>query len=186
MSIWVIVLTAFALAMDAFAVSIASGITIHNLKLKHALTIAVWFGLFQAVMPLLGWILGSQVSKYVEACDHWLAFGLLGFIGAKMIYEAFKIEEVEEKTNPLELYVLFMLSVATSIDAFAVGLSLAMLCVSIVLPVIVIGVITFFMSLAGVYIGDKSGHFFEKKIEVAAGIVLIAIGLKLLIQGLMQ
>ncbi len=185
MSIVEIVITAFALAMDAFAVSIASGITIHNLRLKHAVTIAVWFGLFQAVMPLLGWMLGGQVVKYIQGCDHWLAFGLLTFIGAKMIYEAFKIEEVEKKTNPLDLYVLFILSVATSIDAFAVGLSLAVLCVSILLPVIVIGVITFFMSLAGVYIGDKSGHFFEKKIEIVAGIVLIAIGLKILLQDLL-
>jgi putative Mn2+ efflux pump MntP len=185
MSVVVIVFTAFALAMDAFAVSIASGITIHNLRLKHALTIALWFGLFQAVMPLLGWFLGKQVAVYVETFDHWLAFALLAFIGVKMIYEAYKIEEVEEKTNPLDLYVLFMLSVATSIDAFAVGLSLAMLKVSILLPIVVIGVITFCMSFAGVYIGDKSGHFFEKKIEVAAGLVLIGIGLKLLIQGLL-
>lgn len=180
-----IILTAFALAMDAFAVSIASGITIHNLKLRHALTIAVWFGLFQAVMPLFGWLLGSTVTSYVQGCDHWLAFGLLSFIGVKMIYEAFKMEEAEKKTNPLEIYVLFILSLATSIDAFAVGLSLAVLCVSIVLPIIVIGVITFFMSLAGVYIGDRSGHFFEKKIEIFAGVVLIAIGLKILIQDLL-
>ncbi len=185
MSIVEIIITAFALAMDAFAVSIASGITIHNLRLKHAVTIAIWFGLFQAVMPLLGWLLGSHVMKYVQECDHWLAFGLLAFIGAKMIYEAFQIEEVEKKTNPLDLYVLFILSVATSIDAFAVGLSLAVLCVSIVLPVIMIGVITFFMSLCGVYIGDRSGHFIEKKIEIVAGIVLIAIGLKILLQDLL-
>jgi len=185
MSVIEIIITAFALAMDAFAVSIASGITIHNLKLRHAVTIAVWFGIFQALMPLLGWVLGGQVVKYVQGCDHWLAFGLLSFIGAKMIYEAFKIEEAEEKTNPLEIYVLFILSIATSIDAFAVGLALAVRCVSIVVPVIAIGVITFFMSLAGVFIGDRSGHFFEKKIEIVAGIVLIGIGLKILIQDLM-
>lgn len=184
MGIIEIIITAFALAMDAFAVSIASGITIHNLKLRHAVTIAIWFGLFQALMPILGWVLGGQVVDYVRNYDHWIAFGLLSFIGAKMIYEAFKIAGAENKTNPLELYVLFVLSLATSIDAFAVGVSLAVLCVSIVLPVIVIGVITFFMSLAGVYIGDRFGHFFEKKIEVFAGIVLIGIGVKILLQDL--
>ena len=185
MSIVEIVITAFALAMDAFAVSIASGITIRNLKLRHAVTIAVWFGAFQAIMPVLGWLAGSHFVKYVEGCAHWLAFALLTFVGAKMIYEAFQIEEIEKKTNPLELYVLFALSVATSIDAFAVGVSLAVLCVSIVLPVIVIGIVTFVTSLAGVYIGDKSGHFFEKRIEIVAGLVLIGIGLKIVIQALL-
>jgi putative Mn2+ efflux pump MntP len=185
MSIVEIVVTAFALAMDAFAVSIASGITIRNLKLRHAVTIAIWFGMFQAIMPVLGWLSGYHFVKYVAGCSHWLAFGLLFIIGAKMIYEAFKIEEIEKKTNPLELYVLFALSVATSIDAFAVGVSLAVLSVSILLPVIVIGVVTFLTSLAGVYIGDKSGHFFEKKIEIAAGVVLIGIGLKILLQALL-
>lgn len=185
MSIVLIIVTAFALAMDAFAVAIASGIAIHNLRLKHAVTIAVWFGLFQAIMPVLGWFAGNHVVKYVESCDHWIAFGLLFFIGAKMIYEAFQIDDAEEKTNPLDSYVLFILSVATSIDAFAVGMSLAVMCVSILVPVVVIGVVTFVMSLAGVYIGDRSGHFFEKKIEIGAGVVLIGIGLKILIQGLL-
>ena len=185
MSIVEIVITAFALAMDAFAVAIASGITIRNLKLRHAVTIAVWFGLFQAFMPVLGWFSGRSVFEYIAHIDHWVAFGLLAFIGAKMIYEAFKIDEAEKKTNPLELYILFVLSVATSIDAFAVGLSLAVLDVAIIVPVIVIGVITFFTSLAGVYIGDKFGHFCEKKIEVAGGVVLIGIGLKILLQDLL-
>jgi putative Mn2+ efflux pump MntP len=184
MSIVEIVITAFALAMDAFAVSIASGIAIHNLKLKHAVTIAIWFGLFQAIMPVLGWLSGRSVFQYVSHIDHWVAFGLLLFIGGKMIYEAFKIDDAEKKTNPLELYVLFILSVATSIDAFAVGLVLAVRDVDIVVPVIAIGVITFVTSLIGVYIGDKFGHFCEKKIEVAGGVVLIAIGLKILLQGL--
>jgi putative Mn2+ efflux pump MntP len=186
MSIVTIVMTAFALAMDAFAVSIASGITIHNLKLKHALTIAVWFGVFQAFMPVLGWLSGRSVFEYVTHIDHWIAFGLLLFVGGKMIYEAFKIDAAEKKTNPLELYVLFVLSVATSIDAFAVGLILAVRDVAIVVPVIVIGVITFFTSLAGVYIGDHFGHFCEKKIEVAGGVILIGIGLKILLQALLS
>jgi len=185
MSIIEIVITAFALSMDAFAVAIASGITIHNLRLRHAITIAVWFGAFQAIMPVWGWFCGMSFVTYIRHVDHWVAFSLLVFIGAKMIYEAFKIEEAEKKTNPLELYVLFVLSVATSIDAFAVGLSLAVFKISILMPVIIIGVVTFLVSLAGVYIGDRSGHFFEKKIEVAGGVILIGIGLKILLQELL-
>ncbi|OVE74750.1 hypothetical protein BVX97_06505 [bacterium E08(2017)] len=184
MPIWEIVIIAFALAMDAFAVSIASGIAIKKLHLRHALTIAAWFGAFQALMPVIGWLGGIQVNRYVEGFGHWVVFAMLLFIGGKMIYEATKIEEVEKKSNPLDIYVLFVLSVATSLDALAVGISFAMLGVSIILPIIIIGVITFAVSFAGVWIGDRGKHFFEKKMEIAAGVILIAIGLKILIQGL--
>jgi manganese efflux pump family protein len=146
MSLLAIILIAFALAMDAFAVSIASGLAIKQLRLKHALTMATWFGIFQAVMPVLGWLGGSSLNKYLAGVDHWIAFGLLAFIGIKMIYEAFKIESVEEKTNPLDIVVLFVLSLATSIDAFAVGLTLAMLKLEILKPVLVIGAVTFVVS----------------------------------------
>jgi putative Mn2+ efflux pump MntP len=171
--------------MDAFAVSIASGITIRQLHVRHALTIATWFGVFQAVMPLLGWLGGVTLNQWVSGVDHWIAFVLLAVIGGKMIYEAFKIEEVEEKNNPLDVYVLFVLSVATSIDAFAVGLSLAMLKVKILRPVLIIGGITFAVSFAGVYLGRRIGHFFEKKIEVVGGLTLIGIGVKILADHLL-
>lgn len=181
-----IILLAFALAMDAFAVSIASGIAIKDLRIKHSLIIASWFGLFQAIMPLLGWLGGVKLQGFIGGIDHWIAFGLLFFIGCKMIYEAFQIESVENRTDPMDITVLFTLSIATSIDAFAAGVSFALLDTEVITPVIVIGIITFIMSFAGVWIGDKGTHFFEKKMEVAAGIVLIGIGLKVLISHLVS
>ena len=176
-----ILLIAVALAMDAFAVSIASGVTIKQLKMRHALTIGAWFGLFQAVMPFIGWVSGVKLRAFIGGVDHWIAFALLFFIGGKMIYESFKIEEVEKRTDPLDMYVLFVLSVATSIDALAAGMSFAMLDVSIAMPVLVIGVVTFVMSVGGVWIGDKCGHLFEKRIEIFGGFLLIAVGVKILV-----
>ena len=181
MSILSIIFIALALAMDAFAVSIASGVTIRNLKIKHALTIGAWFGFFQAFMPLIGWLCGIKLRVFIESVDHWVAFVLLCFIGGKMIYESFQLKGIENKRDPLDVYVLFVLSVATSIDALAAGLSFAMLDVSIVTPVIVIGLITFLLSVAGVWLGNRCGHLFEKKIEIFGGVLLIIIGLKILI-----
>ena len=181
MSLLTIILIALALAMDAFAVSIASGVTIKHLKIRHALTIGAWFGLFQAFMPLAGWLGGLKLRTFIGGVDHWVAFGLLSFIGGKMIYESFQIEAVEKKTDPLEIYVLFVLSIATSIDALVAGLSFAMLNVSIILPVLIIGLITFLLSVAGVWIGDRCGHLFENKIEVLGGLLLIGVGAKILL-----
>lgn len=186
MSITEILLIAFALAMDAFAVSIATGFSIRQVRIKHALTMGLWFGIFQAVMPVAGWYGGRTLHKFMSGFDHWIAFVLLAFIGGKMIYESMHIEEKEqEKKDPLGVRIMFVLAVATSVDAFAVGLSLALLRVSILLPVIVIGVITFIMSFAGVYIGARGSHFFERKIEVAGGLILIGIGVKILLSHLL-
>jgi manganese efflux pump family protein len=176
-----IILLALALAMDAFAVSIASGIAIKDLRIKHSFIIASWFGIFQAIMPLLGWLSGIKLQRFISEIDHWIVFVLLLFIGCKMIYEAFKIEEVEKKTDPMDVAVLFSLSIATSIDAFAAGVSFALLDIGVAEPVIVIGIVTFIMSFIGVWIGDRGTHFFEKKMEIAAGVVLIGIGIKVLI-----
>jgi putative Mn2+ efflux pump MntP len=184
MNTFQLLLLAIGLAMDAFAVSVASGIAIQNLRIGHAVRIALAFGFFQAVMPLIGWLAGLTLQKYMAGIDHWVAFGLLVFIGAKMIYEATKIEQAEEAANPLNLYVLLILSIATSVDALAVGITFAMLGTAIMTPVIVIGSVTFVLCLAGVYIGDVFGHFFEKKIEILGGLVLIGIGVKILIQHL--
>jgi putative Mn2+ efflux pump MntP len=181
-----LILLALALAMDAFAVSIASGIAIKDLRIKHSVIIASWFGVFQAIMPLLGWLSGIKLQRFICEIDHWIVFGLLFFIGCKMIYEAFKIEAVEKKTDPMDVAVLFSLSIATSIDAFAAGVSFALLDIGVVEPVIVIGVITFIMSFIGVWIGDRGTHFFEKKMEIAAGLVLIGIGIKILISHLVS
>lgn len=179
-----IVIIAFGLAMDAFAVSVTSGLTIKNLKINHAFTIAAFFGLFQAFMPLAGWLAGLTVRGLISEIDHWLAFGLLSFIGCKMIYESFKLDPNREKANPMNVYVLLILSVATSIDALAVGITFAFLNISILTPIIIIGMVTFVLSLIGVFIGERFGHFFEKKIEILGGIILIGIGIKILIEHL--
>jgi len=170
--------------MDAFAVSITSGITIKRLHINHALKIALFFGLFQAFMPIIGWLAGLSLRDYISAIDHWIAFGLLSFIGCKMIYESITVQSNKKEINPLNVYVLLVLSVATSIDALAVGISFAFLKVSIVTPVIIIGTVTFLLSYLGVYIGDRIGHFFENKIEIAGGFLLIGMGIKILVEGL--
>jgi len=176
-----IIFIAFGLAMDAFAVSITSGLTIKHLKINHALTIAIFFGSFQSIMPLIGWSAGLGFRNYISGFDHWIAFGLLGIVGCKMIYESSKMEVNNKKIDPLNVYVLLMLSIATSIDALAVGLSLSFLNLSIILPAIIIGMITFLLSIFGVYFGNRFGHYFEKKIEIIGGLILIGIGIRILI-----
>ncbi len=170
--------------MDAFAVSITSGVTIKHLKMRKAFTIAIFFGLFQAIMPVIGWLSGMALRDFISDIDHWIAFALLCIIGLKIIYESFRFESDKKTIDPLNTYVLFILSVATSIDALAIGISLSFLGISIALPAIVIGLVTFLFSFIGVYMGNKVGHFFEKKIEMFGGIILIGIGIKILIDHL--
>lgn len=184
MSFGTMLFLAVALAMDAFAVSIASGVAIQRLHVKHALKIAFFFGLFQALMPLVGWLAGLSLRVYIERIDHWVAFGLLGFIGGKMIHESMKFEKDEEASDPLNIYVLLVLSIATSIDALAVGLTFSLLNIVVFTPILIIGAVTFMLSFAGVYIGDHLGHFFESKIELAGGLILIGIGFKILVEHL--
>ncbi len=179
-----IFLIAIGLAMDCLAVSVSSGCAIRNLHIGHALQIALFFGFFQALMPVIGWLAGLTLRDLVMEVDHWIAFLLLGAIGSKMIYEAKKLECERRETDPLNLYVLFILSVATSIDALAVGFTFAFLSVSILLVVLTIGLVTFVISLVGVFVGDYLGHFFEKKMEMIGGFLLIGIGTKILIEHL--
>lgn len=174
-----------ALAMDAFAVSVASGIAIKNMRIHHAVTIAGWFGGFQALMPVLGWLIGCTARQWVAGVDHWVVFALLAFLGCKMIYEAFRIREVEEPANPLKPVVLLSLAVATSIDALGVGVSFAMLGTAILLPAVMIGAVTFLVCFAGVYVGERGRHLFESKIEVVGGLILIGIGVKVLLDHLL-
>ncbi len=178
-----VLLIAVGLAMDAFAVSVSSGITIRNLRIDHALKIGIFFGSFQAIMPVIGWFAGTGMRDLVYGIDHWIAFLLLSFIGCRMIYGALWMDAEEREFDPLNIYVLLFLSFATSIDALAVGVSFAFLNVSILAPVLIIGLITFTLSFFGVYVGDRLGHFFEKKMEVAGGIILILIGLKILVES---
>ena len=184
MQIITIILIAVGLAMDAFAVSIVSGAAYRKLKIKHALTMAAFFGGFQAIMPLIGYLAGLTVKQYIEDYDHWIAFAILTVIGAKMIYESFKIKAEKENMDPTNIMVLLVLAIATSIDALAVGITLSFITSSIFTAVAVIGVVTFVLSYFGVFIGKRFGHFFENKIEAAGGLVLIALGVKILVQHL--
>ena len=178
-----ILLIAVSLAMDAFAVSIAHGMTIRNRRVATGLVMAGSFGAFQAFMPVLGWLAGLTFIEFIANFDHWLAFGLLAFIGGKMIYSAREL--TEEKDAKLTVSLLLILSVATSIDALAVGLSFSLLRVSILTPVIAIGVVAFLLSFAGFNFGNRLGKFFERKVQVVGGVVLIAIGIKILLEHLL-
>jgi len=186
MPILSILLIALGLAMDAFAVSITSGITIKNLKARHALLVGAAFGIFQAVMPVLGWLIGQWAYRFISVVDYWIAFGLLLFVGGHMIIQSMQPEDEDGPKNPLHLPTLLTLAVATSIDAFAIGISLSMLRVAILTPVVIIGLVTFVLSFAGVYFGRLFGHLNEKKMEVAGGLVLIGLGTKMLIEHLIE
>ena len=183
MQLFQILFIAVGLAADAFAVSVSSGTIIEQLRLRHALRIALFFGSFQAFMPWIGWRLGSMAGELIRSADHWLAFVILLAIGGKMVFESFKLkEEQEEPADPLNLYILFSLAIATSIDALAVGVTFSFLNISIYEPVLIIGAVTFLFSLAGTYIGEYFGHIFENRIELAGGLILIAIGAKILVE----
>lgn len=185
MDMMTILLIAFGLAMDAFAVSITNGITIKHQRINNALKIGLFFGSFQALMPLIGWVAGIRLRGFISGFDHWVAFGLLSLIGGKMIYESMKIGSNDNEIKSLNVFVLLILSIATSTDALAVGLSFAFLKISIATPIIVIGIVTFMLSFLGVLVGNKLGHFFEKKMEFLGGLILIGIGIKILIEHLL-
>ncbi len=178
------------LSMDAFAVSVTNGFMIKNLKKRQAFRIAFFFGGFQALMPVLGWAAGLSFSRYIEGFDHWIAFGLLAFIGGKMILESRRATEPgcedDGKKDCSHFPTLLIMSLATSIDALAVGLSFAFLRIHIFVPVLVIGGVTFAVCLAGVFVGEKIGCFFENRLELTGGLVLIGIGLKILLEHLLR
>ncbi len=178
-------LIAVGLAIDAFAVSIATGITTNiEQRNKNALAMASSFGSFQVLMPLIGWAVGVNLQSLIANFDHWVAFGLLAFVGAKMIYDSTR-KESNIKNRNLRLSSLLALSVATSIDALMVGLSFAFLQTSIVLPLVVIGIVTFSLSFAGFIFGCKIGQVFEHRIKILGGIILIGIGVKILLDALL-
>jgi putative Mn2+ efflux pump MntP len=180
-----IIVIAVGLAMDAFAVSIVSGAAYRQLHLRHALRMAAFFGAFQAVMPLVGYLAGYAVRAYIITWDHWVAFGLLAFVGSKMLFEAFEISPKRHNYDPANIAILLTLSVATSIDALAVGITLSLITEMILTAVLIIGVVTFALSYLGTVLGKRFGHLFEWKIEAFGGIVLIAIGVKILLQHLL-
>ena len=172
---------AVGLAMDAFAVSIAAGLTLGKVTFRPIFRLAWHFGLFQFLMPILGWLAGSTVSRYVAAFDHWLAFGLLAFIGGKMIYDAFAGHSDKPKANPTKGWMLILLSIATSIDAFAVGLSMAFLGVPVLLPSIVIGFVAMTFTAVGIILAGRLFRNWGRYAYAIGGIVLIGIGLRVLV-----
>ncbi len=185
MSALEITLIALSLSLDAFAVSISSGGTMKFLKISDWFKMAFFFGAFQAIMPAIGWLAGVSLLNYISSFDHWVAFFMLAGVGGKMIYEGFKVEDMNcEKKGycPFSTGTLTILAIATSMDALAVGITFSIVKVSIITPAIVIGVITFLMSMAGVKIGYSGRSFFENKMEFVAGAVLILLAFKILFQ----
>lgn len=181
-----VLLIAIGLAMDAFTVSIANGLSLStNHRHKAAAVFGVFFGGFQMLMPMIGWVVGVNLSGFVSTFDHWVAFGLLAFIGLKMTYDAFRDANEKDYNGGLCLSTLLVLSIATSIDALMVGLSFAFLQSTIVFPIAVIGIVTFTLSYLGVLFGCKLNEFFGGKIKVAGGLILIGIGVKVLLDHLL-
>ena len=178
-----IVLIAVGLAMDAFAVSIAKGIVIKQQRRKTALLLASFFGGFQMLMPVIGWLAGSSLETVIVGIDHWIAFGLLAFIGSKMIYDSIRKQD-GEKEESLRFHSLMTLAVATSIDALMIGLSFAFLQTQILVPILVIGLITFLLSLTGFFFGCGLGRIFGNKIKIVGGLILLAIGMQILFEHL--
>ncbi|MEA4957596.1 MAG: manganese efflux pump MntP family protein [Methanobrevibacter sp.] len=211
MDIITIIIISIALAMDAFSVSITKGFTLKNITKMQILWFGIFFGGFQALMPLLGYISGSQLEQFVKSITPWIAFLLLLFIGLKMIYDSLKEDEedIKENTNKNtneninkninenenKIYTkiskdkfsfkeLTLLAIATSIDAFAVGVTFAILKTPIIIPILFIGIVSFILSEIGIIIGQKIGHFFGNKFEIIGGIVLVLLGFKILLEGI--
>ncbi|MCD7873337.1 MAG: manganese efflux pump MntP family protein [Clostridiales bacterium] len=179
-----ILLIGIGLSMDAFAVSVCKGLKMKKLNLKETAIISIFFGGFQALMPLIGWLLGKQFEKYIINIDHWVAFVLLAFIGGKMIFDSFNDNDNKTDNDVLNIRELFLMAVATSIDALAVGITFAFLQTDILSSVLIIGLSTFALSAAGVYIGFKFGSKYKNKAELSGGIILVIIGVKILLEHL--
>mgnify|MGYP004535554007 FL=1 len=181
-------LLGIGLAMDAFAVSVCKGLGMRRLNKKQALIIGLYFGGFQALMPLIGWLLGSQFQKYITSIDHWIAFILLGFIGGKMMIEAIREWNEEETVDvmdaPLDHKNMLVLAVATSIDALAVGITFAFLDTPIIEAITIIGITTTVISIIGVVVGNFFGSRYKSKAEFIGGLILVLLGLKILLEHL--
>ncbi|MEA4965196.1 MAG: manganese efflux pump MntP family protein [Oscillospiraceae bacterium] len=184
MGIAELLLLAVGLSMDAFAVSVCKGLAMERVTLKKAALVGAWFGIFQALMPALGYFLGSAFAQYITAIDHWVAFALLGLIGGNMVREALSKDSEEPADASLSFRVMLMLAIATSIDALAIGITFAFLKVKLLRSVLLIGGTTFLISMAGVKLGSIFGEKYQKKAELAGGAILILLGLKILLEHL--
>ncbi|MEI6062009.1 MAG: manganese efflux pump MntP family protein [Bacteroidota bacterium] len=179
-----IFLIAIGLSFDTFAVSISSGLILKKIDFFEATCIAITLAAFQAAMPLIGWLAGSGIKKYAENFDHWIAFGILGMLGAKMIYESFITDPEERDFNPLELKVMIGMAIATSIDALIVGFSFALLNYKILISTGIIGAVTYIVAMLGILFGKKIGARLGRRMEMLGGLMLILIGLKILLEHL--
>jgi manganese efflux pump family protein len=179
-----ILFIAVGLSLDAFAVSLSIGASGVAPSRRAAVRLSFHFGLFQFLMPVIGWFLGSRVAPYIESYDHWIAFALLGFVGGHMVWASFFPEHADNFDDPTRGHMLVILSVATSIDALAIGLSLAMLNVEVLYPSMIIGIVTFLFSMGGMVFGNKLNERFGRRMMLIGGIVLICIGARVLFQHL--
>lgn len=181
MGIVELLIIAVGLSMDAFAVSIGKGLSLRSIRWCHVLSVGLWFGGFQALMPLIGYLLGATFSAVVSDFDHWVAFFLLGIIGCNMIRDSFSKEE-DKHDDDFSFRVMLMLAIATSIDALAVGVSFAFLCVDLWASVAIIGVTTFLFSALGLKIGNMFGTRYKSKAEFTGGVILVLMGVKILVE----
>ena len=186
MSLFEIIVLSIGLAMDATAVSMTDGMNDTQIKVKRIIVIGLTFGIFQALMPLIGYLFGTLFVEFVEKIDHWIALILLGYLGVQMIREGFSKEDEKENKKEFGIKMLLVQGVATSIDALAVGVSFATLKVDIVLAVLSIGIITTILSIIGVFIGKKFGDLLNNKASIFGGVILISIGLKIFIEHLIE
>ena len=185
MSFLEILLIALSMAMDAFAVCLSAGTQEQAVGGRPSFRLAFHFGLFQFLMPIIGWFAGTTIVSYISAFDHWVAFGLLAFVGIRMIRSGFDSNDEEQKRDPSRGWTLVLLSIAVSIDALAIGFSLALVGVTIWYPAVVIGVVTGLISWLGIYLGNRLGQRFGKRMEIIGGIVLIIIGVRILLSHLL-
>ena len=177
-------LIAIALAMDAFSVSLTKGFTLKKITKSQALWFGIFFGGFQALMPILGWLGGIQLEWLITTFAPWIAFILLLLIGSNMIRESFSTDEEEDSSDKFSFKELTLLAIATSIDAFAVGITYAVLKTDILIPIIMIGLTAFIFTIIGLYLGKKIGNYFGDKFEILGGVILILLGVKILLEGL--
>ena len=181
MKITELFILAVGLSMDAFAVSICKGLSLGKIKAKHMCIAGAWFGGFQALMPMVGYFLGSTFESVITNLDHWIAFGLLAIIGGNMIKDAFS-KECDSFDDDVSFKTMIVLAIATSIDALAVGITFAFLKVNLILAISMIGVITFILAIVGTKVGNRFGDKYEKKAELVGGVILILLGIKILLE----
>lgn len=188
MKLWEVIAIAVGLSMDAFAVSVCKGLSVSKVRIKHMLAVGLWFGGFQALMPTVGYFVGAQFEQYIEKFDHWIAFGLLFLIGANMVRESLsKDDEKDDKNSSFSFLTMLVMAVATSIDALAIGVSFACLDVTsgeMLSYAAIIGIITCFLSVIGLAVGNFFGAKYKSKAEFAGGVILILIGVKILLEHL--